>query len=104
MGSIYQVRNRITDRLDALKVLISDLEADPHLGERFLREIKMQASLHHPNIASLYTALRHGNQMLAIMEFVDGETMDEKLARSTTIHHIISWIGQLLSALDYAHQ
>ena len=42
----------------------------PQVAERFLREIKVQASLSHPNIASLHTALRYDNQLLLVMEFV----------------------------------
>ena len=57
MGHVYKVRHSILDRLDAMKVLLPDREDDPQLGQRFEREIRVQANLHHPNIAALHTAL-----------------------------------------------
>jgi serine/threonine-protein kinase len=104
MGSVYRVRNLITDRHDALKVLVSDVNAMPHVVERFMREIKVQASLSHPNIASLHTALRHGNQLLMVMELVEGHTLEERMRPGVPLGPTaVAWIVQLLSALNYAH-
>src|ERR1051326_2691625 len=75
MGKVYKVRNTISDRIEAMKVLLPNLNADQELAERFLREIKGQASLQHPNIASLRTAQRVNNQLLMIMEFVEGSSI-----------------------------
>src|ERR1051326_624390 len=58
MGKVFKVRNVISDRIEAMKVLLPDLEQQPELADRFMREIKVQASLQHPNIAALHTALR----------------------------------------------
>ena len=79
MGQVYKVRNVISDRVEAMKVLLPDLAHQPELADRFLREIKVQASLEHPNIASMHTALRVDNQLLMLMEFVEGVTLDQKL-------------------------
>jgi len=72
MGAVYRVRNVISQRLDAMKVLLPDLESTPDLGERFLREIRVHASLRHPNIAQLLTAFRIENRLLMFMELVEG--------------------------------
>ncbi len=105
MGSVYRVRNLISDRRDALKVLVSDINERPQVVERFLREIKVQASLSHPNIASLHTALRHHNQLLMVMEYVEGQTLEEKIRAGVPLGpQAVEWTIQLLSALDYAHQ
>src|ERR1700716_4078788 len=50
MGKVFKVRNVISDRIEAMKVLLPDLEQQPELADRFMREIKVQASLQHPNI------------------------------------------------------
>src|SRR5512140_3666219 len=50
MGKVYKVRNVISDRVEAMKVLLPDLQTEPDLADRFIREIKVQASLEHPNI------------------------------------------------------
>src|ERR1700760_1022093 len=78
MGKVYKVRNLISDRVEAMKVLLPDLMNAPELVDRFLREIKVQATLEHPNIAALHTAVRVDNQLLMLMEFVDGVTLEQK--------------------------
>src|SRR6266851_3643224 len=78
MGKVYKVRNLISDRVEAMKVLLPDLSHEADLADRFMREIKVQASLEHPNIAALRTALRVDNQLLMIMELVDGITLEHR--------------------------
>ncbi len=104
MGKVYKVRNTISDRIDAMKVLLTRLDEHPELVERFGREIKVTASLEHPNIAALRTAQRIGDQMVMVMEFVEGDTLDSlmrsgrlPLAKSLDATH------QALAALAYAH-
>ena len=72
MGKVYKVRNIISERVEAMKVLLPNLATDPDLADRFMREIKVQASLQHQNIAALHTALRVNNQLLMLIEFVEG--------------------------------
>jgi eukaryotic-like serine/threonine-protein kinase len=106
MGKVYKVRNVISDRSEAMKVLLPDLATAPELADRFLREIKVQASLEHPNIASLHTALRVDNQLLMLMEFVEGATLEQTLKNEgpLPVAKAVDYISQVLSALDYAHQ
>jgi serine/threonine protein kinase len=54
MGKVFKVRNLISDRMEAMKVLLPDTDAAPELAERFSREIKLVAS---SNIPSLRTAV-----------------------------------------------
>lgn len=104
MGKVYKVRNVISDRVEAMKVLLPDLAAMPELADRFLREIKVLAMLEHPNIAQLRTAVRAGNQLLMVMEFVNGETLDHRLRQGPLpLPQALDYIGQVLSALDFAH-
>lgn len=104
MGKVYKVRNVISDRVEAMKVLLPDLVAMPELADRFLREIKVLAMLEHPNIAQLHTAVRASNQLLMVMEFVDGETLEHRLRQGPLpLPQALDYIGQTLSALDFAH-
>jgi hypothetical protein len=105
MGKVFRVRNLISDRVEAMKIVLPDQQADAELADRFLREIKLHASLDHPNIARLSTAFRFGNQVYMILEYVEGVGLDEKLrgmplSPSTTIRYL----DQILSALGYAHE
>ena len=77
MGRVYKVRNVISDRIEAMKVLLPNLASEPELADRFMREIKVLASFNHPNIAALYTASRIDNQLVMIMEFVDGVSLGD---------------------------
>jgi serine/threonine protein kinase len=105
MGRVYKVRNELSDRVEAMKVLLPDLEGHKDLATRFLREIKVQAGMDHPNIAKLYTALRIENQLLMCMEMVDGVALDQRLREGPiALIDAIDYIVQVLSALDYAHQ
>ncbi len=104
MGRVYRVRNVISDRVEAMKVLLPDLEGNPGLADRFMREIKVQASLDHPNIAALYTAQRIENQLIMLMEFVEGTTLDKLMESGPiAIDKAADYIAQVLSALAYAH-
>jgi len=104
MGKVYKVRNIISERVEAMKVLLPNLESDPDLADRFIREIKVQASLDHPNIAGLHTAQRVNNQLLMFMEFVEGVGLDQQMhAGPIPIEKGVEYISQALSALAYAH-
>jgi serine/threonine-protein kinase len=104
MGRVYKVRNVISDRVEAMKVLLPDLAGDAELADRFVREIKVQASLDHPNIAALHTALRLDNQLLMLMEYVEGVTIESVLRSGRIpIDKAIDYTSQVLSALSYAH-
>ncbi len=104
MGRVYKVRNVLSDRIEAMKVLLPDLEGNPGLAERFMREIKVQASLDHPNIAALHTALRIDNQLVMLMEYVEGVPLDKMMEGGRIpIDRAVDYIAQVLSALSYAH-
>jgi eukaryotic-like serine/threonine-protein kinase len=105
MGRVWRVRNVITDRIEAMKVLLPDLAGRQELAARFQREIKLMASLNHPNIAALRTAFTADNQLYMVMEYVEGKTMAEKLERGAIpVPDALNYIGQVLSAVSYAHQ
>ena len=105
MGQVYKVRNVISDRLEAMKVLLPNLIENAGLAERFLREIQAQATMTNPNIATLHTALRAENQLLMVMEYVEGHTIDSYIAQGRLpIQHAIGYTAQVLSALSYAHK
>lgn len=104
MGSVFKVRNVISDRFEAMKVLLPDLSGAPDLAERFTREIKTLASLQHPNIASLHTALRHENQLLMVMEFAEGSSLEQLLSsRAVHLWEGVGYLRHVLDALGYAH-
>jgi serine/threonine-protein kinase len=104
MGRVYRVRNVISDRIEAMKVLLPDLVGQQELATRFLREIKLMASLNHPNIAQLRTAFTANNQLVMIMEYVEGSTLADRLEHGPIpVPEALNYIGEVLDALSYAH-
>jgi eukaryotic-like serine/threonine-protein kinase len=103
LGQVYRVRHTISDRNEAMKVLLP--AEGQSLGDaRFLREIRVLASLDHPHIAKLHTAFRHEGQLVMIMEFVEGVTLRSKLKHSRlTIGQSLDYLRQALEGLSYAH-
>jgi eukaryotic-like serine/threonine-protein kinase len=104
MGQVYKVRNVISDRVEAMKVLLPNLGGDSALADRFLREIKVQATLDHPNIARLNTAQQLGNQLVMLMEYVEGSSIDTLLKNGPMeLSESLQCTAQVLDALSYAH-
>jgi len=104
IGCVYKARHRISQRLEALKVLQRDQLGTPAMVDRFLREIRVLASLNHPNIAALHTAMRQEDRLVMVMEYVEGTSLSEQIAnRRVTIPQGVEYIRQVLQALVYAH-
>ena len=104
MGQVYSVRNIISGRTEAMKVLLPDFAAEPDLAARFTAEIRTLASLDHPNIAQLRTAFQFDNRLVMIMEFVEGVTLDKRASEAPIpVSDVINYSMQVLSALSYAH-
>ena len=104
MGKVYQVRNVLSDRVEAMKIVLPDLAGRTEFATRFMREIKVLASLDHPNIAALRTAFTANDQLVMIMEYVDGVTLADRLEQGGfSTAEALNYIDQVLAALSYAH-
>jgi eukaryotic-like serine/threonine-protein kinase len=104
MGKVFKVRNLISDRIEAMKVLLPGTDPRADLVERFLREIKVVAALEHPRIASLRTALRANDQILMIMEYVEGTSLHSCMLQGTIDSaRAVRFTQQVLEALAFAH-
>jgi Tol biopolymer transport system component len=79
MGEVYQARDARLGRDVAIKVLPSEVAADPERLARFEREARVLASLNHPNIATLHGFESEGSVRFLVMELVPGETLAERL-------------------------
>src|SRR5262245_6040202 len=69
MGAVFQAIHTVMDRPVALKVMRSDLTENAAAVERFRREVKAAAQLHHPNIVTAYDAEQVGNLHFLVMEY-----------------------------------
>jgi serine/threonine-protein kinase len=105
MGTVYKIEHVITRRIEAMKLLPGGLPADPEQEQRFGREMQVQARLQHPNIAALYNAVRDGQTMALVMEYVEGESLQHMLEGGPLpLRTAIDFSCQVLSALAYVHR
>ena len=104
MGQVFKVEHTVTRRVEAKKVLVQGRTNGAEQARRFLREIQVQASLNHPNIASVHNAFWMDDDLVMIMELVEGESLQQLLERRRISPATgIDYACQALSALSYAH-
>ena len=81
MGEVYRARDTRLDRTVAVKVLAQDLGSRPDVLQRFEREARAVSALNHPNICTLYDVGTDVNKPYLVMEYLEGETLAERIAR-----------------------
>ncbi len=103
MGEVYAARDRQLNRSVALKVLRADL-AEPHRHARFEQEARAASALNHPNICHTYRRgeTPDGRPYIA-MEYVEGETLDQRLVEPLSLREALDIAIQIASALTAAH-
>jgi serine/threonine protein kinase len=74
MGITFKAFDTVLGNDVALKVIDARIAAQPDARDRFLREARAAASLHHPNVVSVFQLGRSGRNYFYAMEFVEGET------------------------------
>jgi serine/threonine protein kinase len=101
-GRVYQVEHTLTGRREAMKVLAAS--NSPEQAERFLREIRLQASLTHPNIAVVHTAFWVNDDLALVCEYLEGQPLQQVLAgQRLPTKRALDIIVQVLQGLSYAH-
>ena len=104
MGMVYKARQLNLDRLVALKILSPELSAQPAFAERFSREAKALARLHHSNIVSVYDFGRAGPYYYFLMEFVDGVDLHTLIQRKELKPpEALRIVMEICQALQFAH-
>src|SRR5512146_2059537 len=81
MGEVYRAKDTRLGRDVAIKVLPTHLSEQPEIRARFEREAKTVSSLNHPNICTLFDVGREGDIDYLVLELVEGDTLDVRLAR-----------------------
>jgi len=104
MGEVFRARDTRLDRIVALKVLPRAFASDPERLARFEREARLLASLSHPNVAVLYGLEDPGGAPCLVLEFVEGETLGQRLARGPVAVREALEIGAAIAAgVEAAH-
>src|SRR5262245_51211130 len=105
MGAVYRGRDTALNRDVAIKVLLPAVAADRERLARFNREAQVLASLNHPNIAHIHGVEQGPEGPLLVLEFVDGPTLADRIARGPLpADEAIAIAKQVADALEAAHE
>src|SRR4029077_20974299 len=105
MGVVFRARDTKLLRDVALKILPDHFAGDPDRLARLQREAQVLASLNHPNIAHVYGLEQVGGSECIVMEFVEGETLEERLKSGRLpVHDALEIARQLADGLAAAHE
>ena len=106
MGTVYKGVDQMLEREVAVKVLRGDLAHRPKIAERFRSEAVTLARVNHPNVATLYSFLREGDEFFMIMEFVRGRPLDVLIEQNGALplEQAVHWFEQALDGIHHAHR
>jgi len=104
MGEVYRAVHTKIGRVVAVKVLTS-ASAGESFGERFLNEARIQASLHHQNVATLYDFLEFNGQPCIVMEYIDGHSLIDRVRERglLPLQEALYIFRAVVEAISYVH-
>lgn len=105
MGEVYRAMDSRLNRTVAIKVLASHLSSSPELKQRMEREARTISALNHPHICHLYDIGSHDGTDYLVMEFLQGESLADRLRKGPMPLNEILKIGiAIAEALSVAHR
>src|SRR5215813_10446398 len=105
MGEVYRARDTRLERTVAIKVLPAHLSATDEGRQRFEREAKTISQLTHPHICALFDVGREGDTEYLVMEFLEGETLSQRLTGGPLpMEQTLRYGIQIAEALERAHR
>jgi len=105
MGIVFEALDRELDLPVAIKILPPELVHSKRAINGLKRECKLAMTLRHPGIVALYHFAHAEDVKYLVMELLEGETLDDRLADAgkLDVKQVIDIAEQLADALDYAH-
>jgi len=103
MGEVYLALDTELDRTVAIKILPEALTSDPQRLQRFIQEAKAASALNHPHILTIYEIGDTGASRFIVTEFIDGETLRQRISVGIRLVEILEISIQAGSALAAAH-
>ena len=105
MGEVYRARDTRLDRTVAIKILPAHLSENPEARQRFDREARAISALSHPNICHLYDVGQHDGISYLVMEYLEGETLGERLRKGRLPLEQVFRVGaEICHGLEQAHR
>lgn len=105
MGIVYLAHDTRLNRAAAIKALPDDVASNPDRLARFKQEAQVLASFNHPNIAGIYGLEESGGRRYLALEYVEGETLAERIARGPlAIDETVGVCLQIAAGVEVAHE
>ncbi len=106
MAVVYKAKDKLLNRLVAVKILKPEFTKDAKFIESFRKESHAAASLNHPNIVSVYDVGREGNINYIVMELIEGTTLSEIIYNSAPMPYkqVVNLANQIAAGLAVAHK
>jgi serine/threonine protein kinase len=103
MGEVYLSRDLELDRTVAIKILPETLASDQQRLQRFIQEARAASALNHPHILTIYEIGVTGSSRFIATEFIDGETLRQRMSAGLNLAEALEIAIQVGSALAAAH-
>jgi serine/threonine protein kinase/Tol biopolymer transport system component len=105
MGEVYRARDTRLNRIVAIKILPAHLSDNPEAKQRIDREARAISSLNHPNICTLHDVGHQDGIDYLVMEFLDGETLAQRLAKGPLPpEQVLKYGIEICAGLEKAHK
>jgi serine/threonine protein kinase/tetratricopeptide (TPR) repeat protein len=104
MGEVYGANDTKLKRTVALKRIAPKLRADPVYRKRFQREAEYASQLTNEHIAGIYDVFEEGDDTFLVMEYVEGQSLRQRLKQPLDIPDFLGIARQCATALDAAHK
>ncbi len=106
MALVYSAKDKLLNRLVAVKILREQYATDKEFIDRFYREAQAAASLSHPNVVNVYDVGQLEKTPYIVMEYIEGQNLSEIIKEKGMLseEYVINIGIQICSALAHAHK
>jgi tetratricopeptide (TPR) repeat protein/TolB-like protein/predicted Ser/Thr protein kinase len=104
MGQVYGAEDTTLKRFVAIKRMSPHAKSSEADRKRLLKEAQRSSALNHPNIGSLYDVVEHGGELWLVMEYVEGETLRDRLQQPISREEFFAIATQCCEGLQAAHE
>jgi DNA helicase II / ATP-dependent DNA helicase PcrA len=104
MGAVYKAYDNKLQRVVAIKLLPPEYVSQQDRRRRFFQEARAASALSHPHILTIYEVGEDEGRPYIAMEFVEGETLRQKIKNGLQLKEILDIAIQICAGLDRAHE
>ncbi len=106
MSTVYKTRDRLLDRIVAVKILKEEFSKDKGFIEKFKTEALSAARISHPNIVNIYDVGMEGDVHYIVMEYVDGQTLKDIIRQEAPlpVDKAVNIAVMICDGVHHAHE